>query len=115
VTFYDLSLNDGAGVKASVARLTVPWAALWGAGTVWVQTPLLEAPSLAALKRLQRAVAGPAGKKDSASQPRALPAFGIDHGRILVGREESKVLWAEQIQAQITPKLLTLLGRGVLT
>lgn len=102
VTFYDLSIDDPSGVKGSVARLTAPWAALWGGGTVWVETPYIEAPSLAALKRLRRAVAPPAGESPT-SKPRSWPAVGLAHGRIRVGEEDSKVFWAEQIQAQIKP------------
>lgn len=102
VSLYDVSLDDGAGVKATVARVTVPWAALWGGGTVWVETPFVQAPSFEALKRIRRSAASSnSGRGDAKS--RAWPAVGVAHGRVLVGEEDSKVLWGEQIQAQLTP------------
>jgi len=101
LTFLDLAMTDGADLNLRAARVTVPFSALWGGGEIWIESPQLRASSLTALAKIRKKSS--TESESTATTARSLPSVGFAHGLVVVGKEDSKVFWAEQIEGKVSP------------
>lgn len=101
ITFFDLAIVEGVDLDIRAAHVTVPFSALWGAGEIWLESPQVRASSLADLKKLRRTSV--TGNRSTLISTRVLPSFAFAHGLLLVGKEDAKVVWAEQIEGRVSP------------
>ncbi len=109
LTFDGLKLSDPKhqdlnSVQISVAKMVVPFSALWGSGVVQVEAPALTAKSISDVKKLRRDAkpqAQPTATKARAS--RAYPSVTFIRGHIQIGDANERGLRAEDVEGQLVP------------
>src|SRR5688500_5580662 len=96
--------SEVAPLRISIAKMSVPFSALWGSGVVHLDGPTLQAASVSAVRRLKRnASPRDGGAATNARSARKYPAIAFVHGRVHIGDAESPGLRAESVQGEVYP------------
>lgn len=92
------------GVRVAVDKLAAPFSAAWGSGVVQIEGATVQAPSLRALRQLQRSGRGAArasdGGKDSSKR---YPILALTRGRVAIGSGEAAGFKAENLSGRVVP------------